>query len=141
MIYGICRCNAGWFLGWMLIGGLWLFTLVSAMTIGIFVLPVAMATTAFAVGRPRSRVGRPGLASGMALPLLLVAWLNRDGPGMVCHATKGGESCADQWSPWPFYVPGLLLFVGGVVWFVRRSQHGCVRRKAARDPNVTGSWT
>jgi hypothetical protein len=74
----------------MLIGGLWQFALVGAMTIGIFVLPVAMVTTAVALGRPRSRVGIPGVVSGLALPLFLIAWLNREGPGMICHATNGG---------------------------------------------------
>lgn len=104
----------------MLIGGLWLLTVLGALSIGIFVLPVALVMTIMAVNRPRSWVGRPGVVTGMGLPLLFVAWLNRDGPGYVCRPIKTGETCDEQWSPWPFYLPGVVLVVGGIVWFVRR---------------------
>jgi len=61
-----------------------------------------------------------GLLSGAAVPVLYVAWLNRDGPGRVCTVTASTTSCVDEWSPWPFVALALVLAGGGILAFVRR---------------------
>jgi hypothetical protein len=60
-----------------------------------------------------------GLLTGAAIPVVFVAWLNRDGPGEVCSRSATGESCGDEWSPWPFVVVALVLAVAGVLVFAR----------------------
>jgi hypothetical protein len=48
-------------------------------------------------GDRRSSVG---LISSIGLPLLYVAFLNRDGPGTICSSDgNGGQQCMDEWSP------------------------------------------
>ncbi|RKS80256.1 hypothetical protein CLV35_0681 [Motilibacter peucedani] len=60
-----------------------------------------------------------GLLLGLAACLLLVAWLNRNGPGTVCSTDAAGSTtCTDEWSPWPWLAAALLLAalaVGGVL--------------------------
>jgi len=116
-----------WFVVWVVVGALWSLVVVGAMTIGVFVAPVALAATVVLGRRRDAHVGRPGIITGMSLPLLYVAYLNRAGPGMVCHDIRGGVSCTDEWSPWPWAVVGMVVLVAGVVAFVRR-----------RDPEPAG---
>src|SRR4051812_10785706 len=110
-----------WFLAWLGIGLLWMFAVVSAMTIGIFVLPFALVATVLAARRPNAALGAPGLVSGLGLPFLLIAYLNKDGPGNVCRSTGGGgTSCVEEWSPWPWLAIGGALLLLGVFMFRRR---------------------
>jgi hypothetical protein len=103
---------------WFGAGGL--LSLLAVLSIGPLLLVVTMA-----VGVPLAiRLGDrlvaawPGLAVGAAAPLLWVAWLNRSGPGTVCHRTVTSVSCGDYWNPWPFVVVGLVLAGGGVLAFL-----------------------
>ena len=41
--------------------------------------------------------------------LLVLAFLNRHGPGMVC----GGTKCEQQFSPWPWLIAGVLFVLLG----------------------------
>jgi hypothetical protein len=59
-----------------------------------------------------------GLVSGAGIPLLYVAWLNRDGPGEVCRPITNGVECTQQLTPWPWLGAALALMVAGVVLFV-----------------------
>jgi hypothetical protein len=114
------RSDLLWFGAWSGIGALYALALLGAMTIGILVLPVAVVATVSIGRRRRARVGIPGLVSGTALPLMYVAYLNRDGPGTVCSAIPRGQSCVDEWSPWPWLAVGLALLVAGAIMFTRR---------------------
>ena len=95
-----------WFVAWFLVGALYALAVLGALTIGIFVLPVAVVATVLLARVPTARIGSTGLVSGAGLPLLYVAWLNRDGPGTVCTSTSSSSSCIDEWSPWPFVAVG-----------------------------------
>ena len=111
----------GWgrFAAWLLLGVGYSFAVLGAMTIGVLILPVAIAGTLLV--RSRARGGTPGLQSGLGLPLLYVAFLNRDGPGTVCASLRGGgQRCSDEWSPWPWLVVGTALVVSGVLVFRSR---------------------
>lgn len=112
-----------WFSAWLLIGGLWSITLLGIATIGLFVLPVSLAATAILARRSHG-AGALGLLSGLALPVFYVAYLNRDGPGNVCSSTSGGgQSCVQEWSPWPWLAAGVVLTIAGFLLFRYRLDH------------------
>jgi hypothetical protein len=116
----MARRSAAWFGVWLLVGAG--FSLGSLSVIGIFLIPAAVVLTVFAATRRQSGDGIAGVISGLGLPLLYIAYLNRDGPGTVCRAFAGGESCTDEWSPWPWLGIGALLVLGGVAVFVAQQR-------------------
>jgi hypothetical protein len=69
----------------------------------------------------------PGLISGLGVPLLYVAYVNRAGPGSICTAVAGGQECNDEWSPWPWLAVGVILLVLGVAAFVGRQRRASLR--------------
>ncbi len=77
-------------------------------------LPCALLAT-FYLAR-RSPAGRfmTGILSGLGVPLLILAFLHRRGPGTVC---AGGE-CEQQVSPWPWLIAGVLFLLLGVAAYV-----------------------
>lgn len=110
-----------WFGVWLVAGASWVVTVLGALSIGVFVLPLAIALTVLLATRRTSSVGVPGLISGAALPFLFIAYLNRGGPGNVCSTfPDGGQGCRQEWSPWPWLAVGIVLVVAGVVVFVAR---------------------
>jgi hypothetical protein len=109
------------FLGWGVIGAGASLGVLSLLTIGPFVLLATLMLAGLLLWRLDFGWGMAGMISGTALPLLYVAWLNRQGPGEVCASSAGGGlRCTDEWSPWPFVVVGVLLVVGGFVVFARQ---------------------
>lgn len=106
---------------WGLVGALIGVGLMALLTVGPFLLAAAAVLALVAVAfRPlRSRAG--GLAiAGLAAGPLVVAWLNRDGPGTVCVTTATSVSCTDEWSPWPFVAVGAVLVAVGVAAYRMR---------------------
>jgi hypothetical protein len=98
-----------------------MFVVLGAMSIGILILPFAVLATVLVARRPAAAMGAPGLVSGLGLPFLFIAYLNRDGPGNVCHGTgDGGTSCVEEWTPWPWLLAGGALLLLGVFMFRRR---------------------
>ena len=92
-----------------------------AFTIGIFFIPVAGVLTLILLSRRASWVGLPGLITGIGLPLLVVAHLNRSGPGNISSTNPDGSSgCTQEWTPWPFLLVGLGLLVGGIIVFTKQ---------------------
>jgi hypothetical protein len=103
---------------WAVVGAGACLALLTAFTIGIFVLPLVIAATAALLGWRVSRtVAAVGVVSGLGLVPLYVAYLNRDGPGEICSTTSQGQECTTAWSPWPWLVAGLLLVGAGIVVF------------------------
>jgi hypothetical protein len=109
---------------WLLVGGGFAFAVLAMMTIGVFVLPVVVAALVLLVRRPRSHAGLVALPAGLSLPTFYVAWLNRDGPGVVCRSIQGGSECVQEWSPWPWLAVGLGLLATSVVWTLARRSRG-----------------
>ena len=112
-----------WFGAWALVSAGLITGLLGALTIGIAVLPVSLAA-AVLLALARRPVGHlTGLISGLGLPLLYIAYGNRHGPGMICTSTATGGSCTQEYSPWAWAVPGILLLATGVIIFLSlRSQ-------------------
>lgn len=75
------------FTGWLLTGSGYLLALLTVLSIGVFILPIPLiATVALATRRGALRC-LPGLVSSASLPLFLLTYLNRDGPGTHCTAS------------------------------------------------------
>ena len=110
---GRARSGAGYFLGWAATGACFTVALLAPLTIGPFVLAVAVAATGLLVWRRGPGRSCAGLLSGAGLILLYIAYLNRGGPGQVCTATATAQQCTSEWSPWPFLALGVLLVAAG----------------------------
>jgi LPXTG-motif cell wall-anchored protein len=105
------------FVAWTVIG--------AAATFGLIVYAVlAIVPVAIIVGlaaRTRSIQGSwYGVLVGIGSILLLVAYLQRRGPGTVCWHTATASGCDEYLNPWPFLVAGITLVAAGFVYFVKR---------------------
>jgi hypothetical protein len=113
----------GAFAAWCAAGVGGCFGVLSLLTVGPFVLLVTLMLCGWLLWRQGFGAGMAGLLTGAAVPLLYLAWLNRDGPGAVCTRTTTSLTCGDQWSPWPFLVVAVGAAAAGLVLFLhlRRS--------------------
>jgi len=74
------------------------------------VLPCALLATFHLARRNPAARFMTGMLSGLGVPMLILAFQNRRGPGMVCDAGV----CVQRSSPWPWLVAGLLFVLLGV---------------------------
>ncbi|MEZ5097776.1 MAG: hypothetical protein R2731_17860 [Nocardioides sp.] len=81
----------------------------------MFTLPVCLAGGVVLLVRPSLRRGLGALCASAALAPLMLAWLNRDGPGRVCRVDHGETLCGDRLSPWPLLAAALVLVALAVV--------------------------
>ena len=100
------------FLAWTAVGAGLVFAVLGWITVGVIVGPIAAVALLLWPGSRNS--SSAGLVSGAGVIALYVGYLNRDGPGTVCHVTGTASSCVDEWSPWPWLAFGVLLVAGGV---------------------------
>ena len=109
---------------WALAGAAFSVGVIALLSIGVVFLgvAVAMAIVGASWSRLRNRSAYLALVGAAAAPLLL-AWLNRDGPGRVCHVDGTTTACGEQWSPWPFLVVAVLLVAAGTA-LARRAPAG-----------------
>jgi hypothetical protein len=105
------------FLGWFAVGACAAAGLAAILSVGLVFL-VLSAATAGLVLRKRPRNAVVGGLAGLAPPLFYIAYLNQDGPGDVCRSSSGGQTCTEEYTPIPFLVGGVLLFVAGFVIFL-----------------------
>jgi hypothetical protein len=119
------------FFAWPIVGAALAFSVLSAMTVGIFILPIALVGLFALLKWGGNRKSSAGLISGIGFPLIYIAFLNRDGPGMVCGSYKnGGGNCTQEYSPWPWLFLGLALVILGGVLFLQ------LRRKVGSTPEL-----
>jgi hypothetical protein len=116
-----------WFTAWLLVGAGYALSLIGVASIGLFVLPLPVLATVLLVRRRPAARGLPGLISGLGVPLLYVAYVNRAGPGTICTAVTGGQECHGEWSPWPWLAVGVILVVLGVAAFAGRQRRASAR--------------
>ncbi|HET7821601.1 MAG TPA: hypothetical protein VFL10_08755 [Ornithinibacter sp.] len=120
-------------LAWAGVGALGAFGIAGLATIGLFLLAGAVLLAAVALSIPALRPPcAPGFLVGLSTAPLYIAWLNRDGPGLVCTTTPESMSCADQWSPWPFVALGVLFAGAGLVLLL-------VTRRGSDQPSGVGT--
>lgn len=89
--------------------------MLTLLTIGPFVLAATGALLFVLLRSEAAHVGRPGLVAGLGVPLILIAYLNRHGPGDHCTTSELSTRCTEEWSPWPWLIAGLLGVVVAVV--------------------------
>ncbi|SNX57988.1 hypothetical protein SAMN06272735_2464 [Streptomyces sp. TLI_55] len=107
----------GWFLAWLAVGGCVALGLAALLSVGLVLIPLGALAAVFLLRKGHRNAVVGGLA-GLSLPLFYLAYLNRGGPGNVCHATAGGETCTDEYAPLPFLVAGALFFAAGFLVFL-----------------------
>ena len=108
------------FTGWLLTGACYLLALLAVLSIGPFIIPIPVVGTVVLATRRESRRGLPGLVSSASLPLFLLAYLNRQGPGTYCTTSATGGSCTEGLlNPWLLLAAGLLILAAGVTLFLR----------------------
>ncbi|MER5918181.1 hypothetical protein ABT124_50120 [Streptomyces sp. NPDC001982] len=104
-----------WFCAWLTVGALGSLSLLTILTIGLYLLPVTMAAAGLLASRRGSSAGLAGVISGPGMSLLYVAFLNRGGPGTVCTTTATSQSCVDEYHPWWWLAAGVALLLAGIV--------------------------
>jgi hypothetical protein len=112
-----------WFAVWFIVGAGYAASLLGAASIGLFLLPLPVLATILLARRPHANSGLPGLISGLGIPLLHVAYLNRAGPGTICTTIPAGEACTEESSPWPWLVAAVTLLVLGAAAFIAWQRH------------------
>jgi hypothetical protein len=123
-----------WFAAWLIIGAGYALSLLGAASIGLLVLPLPVLATILLARRQQASSGLPGLISGLGVPLLYVAYLNRAGPGTICTTiTGGGQECTDEWSPWPWLAAAVILLGLGLAAFIARQRHRHRQRTRLRS--------
>lgn len=111
----LVSCSAFW--AWVLVGALGAIGLVSLGPIALG--PAGVAATALSSSRTARR-SASGLLTGAGLVSLLVAYLQRNGPGTTCWHTATGVGCADHLDPVPWLLAGIVLVLAGTVLHRRK---------------------
>ncbi|MFD8734113.1 hypothetical protein ACFV06_04250 [Streptomyces sp. NPDC059618] len=119
----------GWFLAWLGVGGCLALGLAALLSVGAALIALS-GVAAVLLLRKGHRNALVGAVAGLALPLFYLAYLNRGGPGDVCHTTAGGSTCTEEYAPMPFLIAGGLLFATGFVIFLVLDR----RRRGTRQP-------
>ncbi|MFF7334780.1 hypothetical protein [Streptomyces sp. NPDC008150] len=111
------RLEWAWFAGWVAVGACAAFGLALVVTAGLVLVLLAAAAAGLLVRKGPGRAVA-GLPVGLAVLVLYIGYLNRGGPGTVCHVRSGGGDCVDEYSPIPFVVGGVALLLAGLLIFV-----------------------
>jgi hypothetical protein len=109
--------ECGWFWAWVLVGGATMFGLLVAGMLAVA--PVALTILALA-SQPTIRRSAFGLFTGLGIPLIYVAWVQRAGPGTTCWHTATASGCDQHLNPLPWLVVGVVLIAAGIVAQARR---------------------
>lgn len=116
------------FLFWMFLGAFWFVELAGRGTFGSSVLVIAVVATGLLLAYRPARRDAAGALAGAALPMLLQAYLWREGPGIACSQVwlDDKENCHYIPSPWPWTLAGLFLVTTGIAvqyWISRQARH------------------
>src|SRR5690242_3371880 len=102
-----------WFAAWAAVGA------AAALGFVSFVLAILLVPVAAIGGLALAKLHAPdrsvtGLLTGAGIPLLVVAYIQRDGPGTTCWRTATGGGCTAHLDPRPWLVAGLLFVAAGI---------------------------
>jgi hypothetical protein len=110
-----------WFVVWLAIGcgaGL------ASLSIQLLLAPLAVVSV-LVVRRGIAGTSPVGLLSGLGVTALIVAYIQRKGPGTVYWHTATASGADTYLDPRPWLIAGVVLVVAGVVTFAlleRRAQ-------------------
>lgn len=100
------------FWAWAAVGAL----VVASLDLGpLTALPALVLAVLVARVENRGRGSEFGLLTGAGLPLLLVAYVQRAGPGTTCWHTATSAGCDQHLNPMPWLIVGLILVLAGLI--------------------------
>jgi len=94
------------FVAWLMIGAAYAVSFLAILTVGPFIVPVSLVMTVLLWRKRRADRELLGLVSGLALPLLYVGYLNRDGrarsapPAGTAASRASTSGVRGRGSPW-----------------------------------------
>jgi hypothetical protein len=101
-----------WFWAWAAVGALAMLsfdlgalTALPALLLGVLVLAID--------DRPHRSAS--GFVTGAGLPLLWVAYVQRQGPGTTCWHTASSAGCDQHLNPLPWLIVGITLVLAGLI--------------------------
>jgi hypothetical protein len=104
--------GCGWFWAWAIIG---CGAVLATISLGpLFLAPIVLLGAAMA-SSARIRRSSFGLLTGAGGLFLVVAWIQRRGPGTVCWHTSRAAGCDSYLDPRPWLAVGILLVLAGIV--------------------------
>jgi hypothetical protein len=107
----------GWFWAWATVGT---GAVLAAVSLGpLLLIPIALIASVMA-SRPNIRRSAFGLVSGAGILLLVVAYLQRQGPGTTCWHKGAASGCDEHLNPIPWLIVGIACVIGGIVGHVKR---------------------
>jgi hypothetical protein len=85
--------------------------------VGLVTIPASALASIFLLSRPGLRASVYGVLVGIGIPLLAVAYMNREGPGTACHSFHGGRGvqCDDLYDPRKWAAVGLAFVAAGLL--------------------------
>ena len=118
---------------WILVGLAGLASFAGILTIGIFTMPMVYGGAILLLVRPDRTRGVAIMLCALAAPPLFVAWLNRGGPGLVCHSDPTYRvACDTQLNPWPWLGGAAVSLAVATMLFLHAK-----RRDATKQSDTT----
>jgi hypothetical protein len=109
-----------WFWPWAGVGAIATFSLDLGALVALPAFLV-IGTLAVAAGG-RRRTAAFGSLTGAGLPLLWVAYVQRQGPGTTCWHTASSAGCDQHLNPLPWLIVGIALVLGGLIAQTRHNR-------------------
>jgi hypothetical protein len=129
------RGRIGLVVWWALVAIGLIAALASLLSFGLFLFPLVVAAVVVLATRPGRARGAAIALIGAGVGPLLLAWLNRDGPGRVCRDfPPDGIACAQELNPWPYAAAGAGCL--GVALILFRSARTGNRRRRTQRPDA-----
>jgi hypothetical protein len=111
--------GCGWFWAWALVGAI---ASLGLLSLGVLALLPAAGLAAVLLRRGPSETHAYGLLTGAGFFLLVVAYLQRQGPGTTCWKRATASGCDQHLDPRPWLVAGVILVLAGVIAQARSSR-------------------
>jgi hypothetical protein len=93
-----------------------------ALVIGPLVAVAVIACAVPMAARVEIRHSAYGFLTGIGLPLLYVAYAQREGPGTTCWTAANASGCDQHLNPVPWLVAGAAFTAAGIVGHARRAR-------------------
>ena len=101
-----------WFWAWAGVGAL----AILSLDLGLLTaLPALLLGALVATVGDRRHGSASGFLTGAGLPLLWVAYLQRQGPGTTCWYTASSAGCDQHLNPLPWLIVGVTLVLTGLI--------------------------
>jgi hypothetical protein len=108
-----------WFWAWAAVGAL----AILSLDLGpLTALPALLLGVLLATLGDRRQGSVSGFTTGAGLPLLWVAYVQRQGPGTTCWHTATSTGCEQHLNPLPWLIVGITLVLAGLIEQTRRNR-------------------